>query len=143
MNRRIIDKPSIKKSEGVESPTNQTSTFDVEHKVDEQIVTFHLINGKRVSMRSPNTKQFLLLQSWLQSVEQEFKSDQLVAIKLASLCIIEFDGKPKITFDELLDSLEFDDLERVAAAISLFRDKIDALSARASTNGSKPNFIKS
>jgi hypothetical protein len=107
------------------------SEFQAEFNEEEGVVSFSLEDGTPVVMKSPKTRQFLLLESFLKSAEQEYKTESFVAVKLASLCITKFGEKDKVSFDQLLDELEIIDLERLAAALSVFRDKLEAIGRKA------------
>ncbi|MBD2196614.1 MULTISPECIES: hypothetical protein [Calothrix] len=100
---------------------------EIDFNAEEGIASFKLEDGTPVVMKSPKTRQFLLLESFMKSTEAEYKTESFIAVKLASLCITKFGNKDKVTFDELLDELEITDLERVAEAIMCFQDKLEAL----------------
>lgn len=107
--------------------STESTEFQVEYNQEEGIASFSLEDGTAIVMKSPKTRQFLLLDSFMKSVDSDYKTESFVAVKLASLCITKFGDRDKVTFDELLDNLEITDLERVAAAIMCFRDKLEAV----------------
>lgn len=110
-----------------------SSEFQVEFNQEEGTVKFVLTDETPVEMKSPKTRQFLLLESFLKSADEDYKTESFIALKLASLCMTKFGDKDKVSFDELLDILEVEDIERVAASLSCFRDKFEYL-ARKSTS---------
>ncbi|BAY23715.1 hypothetical protein NIES2100_35070 [Calothrix sp. NIES-2100] len=109
----------------------ESDEFKADFNPDEGTVSFQLEDSTPVVMKSPKTRQFLLLESFIKTAEPEYKTESFIAIKLASLCITKFGTLDKVSFDYLLDELEFTDLERLAAAISCFRDKLDAIASKA------------
>lgn len=115
-----VDKPTINKD------SDKSDELKIEYNPEEGIANFSLEDGTSVEMKYPKTRQFLLLESFMKSAEPEYRTESFAAVKLASLCITKFGDKDKVTFDELLDTLEVSDLERVAAAIICFRDKLEA-----------------
>lgn len=125
----IVEEP---KQEDIISLTQKedSSEFSVEFNQEEGTVTFQLTDGTVVKMKSPKTRQFLLLESFIKSADEEYKTESFLALKLASLCITKFGTKDKISFEELIDTLEIEDVERVAAAIVCFRDKLEYLAGK-------------
>ena len=106
--------------------------FEALYDSDTGVVTFELTDGTPVSMKSPKTRQFLLLESFMKQSPEEYKTESFLALKLASLCINKYAGKSNISFEELIDILEIEDVERVAAALTFFQDKFVYLSKPAS-----------
>ena len=121
---KVMEDISIKETE-VENTDNK---FNAQYNPDEGVVTFELTDGTPVSMKSPKTRQFLLLDSFMNNSAEEYKTEAFILLKLASLCINKFGTKVSISFDELVDSLEFKDVERLASAIAFFQDKFEHLS---------------
>jgi hypothetical protein len=126
----IQDTPNLISSEEI-TPQSDNPVLSTEvntiYNQEEGKVSFSLEDGTQVVMKSPKTRQFLLLESFIKSVEPEYKTESFIAIKLASLCITKFGNEDKISFDNLLDNLEINDLERVAEAITCFRDKLESI----------------
>ena len=112
--------------------TDDNTNFDVTYDSDTQTVFLTLKDGTAVEITSPKAKQFLLLESFVKSAAEEYKTDSFVMIKLASLCITKYGEAKFITFDNLLDNLEIEDLERLVAGLTFFRDKLEYLTGRAS-----------
>ncbi|MDZ8259451.1 hypothetical protein [Nostoc sp. ChiQUE01b] len=111
-------------SEAVE----ESSEFTAEYDADAGIVTFKLTDGTPVAMKSPKTRQFLLLESFINSAEPEYKTESFLVLKLAALCTTKYGKNTSVSFDYLLDNLEGCDMKRVAAAITVFQDKFEFLS---------------
>ncbi|AFY49008.1 hypothetical protein Nos7524_3208 [Nostoc sp. PCC 7524] len=107
--------------------------FQVEFNQEEGIVRFQLTDGTLIQLNSPKAKQFLLLDSYLKVAEEEFRTESFIALKLASLCITKFGDRDKISFNELLDILEIEDVERMAASLNCFRDKLEYLARKSDT----------
>jgi hypothetical protein len=104
--------------------------LEVTHDIDDNTVFFS-VNGISLTLREPIGKDFLLLDSWLNQAPDEYRDLGIVLVKLASLCAV---GK-KVPFDTLFDNLiSLDDVERVGAAMSFFRDSIGAYLARRAKN---------
>lgn len=131
----IVEEPKQPTQEEIVSlpEKEQSSEFQVEFNQEEGIVNFKLTDGTPVQMNSPKTRQFLLLESFVKSAESEYKTDSFIVLKLASLCITKFGAKDKISFEELIDTLEIEDVERVAAAIGCFQDKFKYLAGKSAT----------
>lgn len=131
MAKRVVIEGTNEQSPSLISNT-QPNQINFKSDYDEEagIVSFQLEDGTPVVMKSPKTRQFLLLEGFMKSVEPEYKTESFIAVKLASLCITKFGNKDKVTFDELLDELEITDLERVAEAIMCFQDKLSALTGK-------------
>lgn len=106
-------------------PASPKASYDPESST----ASFKLLNGIEVAMRPPKAKQLLLAQSWYQSVDADYKSGVMTALKLAQLCIVRFGDRQQVTLDELLDSLDEEnfkeDVERIAEALNYFRDRLD------------------
>lgn len=113
------------------SKTDDNTNFDVTYDPDNQKVSLVLLDGTPVEITSPKAKQFLLLESFIKSAPEEYKTDSFVMIKLASVCITKYGDETSITFDALLDNLEIEDLERLVAGLTFFRDKLEYLTGRA------------
>lgn len=105
--------------------------FEAVYDSEKQQVHITLTNGKEVILNSPKAKQFLLLESFVKSTLDEYKTDSFVVLKLASVCITKYGDKSSVTFDELLEDLEIEDLERIVAGLTFFRDKLEYLTKRA------------
>ncbi|UKO99362.1 hypothetical protein [Nostoc sp. UHCC 0870] len=136
MARKVIveEAKEIAPVESISLPKEvDSSEFQVEFNQEEGTVKFILTDGTPVEMKSPKSRQFLLLESFLKSADEDYKTESFIALKLASLCMTKFGDKDKVSFDELLDILEVEDIERVAASLSCFRDKLEYL-ARKSTS---------
>lgn len=106
----------------------ESSEFKAEYDADTGIVTFELTDGTPVAMKSPKTRQLLLLEGWISNVTEEYKTNSFIALKLAALCITKFGKNPSVSFDNLLDTIEFEDMERLAAGLAFFQDKLESLS---------------
>ena len=110
--------PKIK-ADGTDSTTAPVQ-LELETNLENNSVKFQLSNGTELTLREPIGKDFLLMESWFRSAAIEYRDPQIMLIKLASLV-----ATPQIGFEQLFDSLvEFDDIERVAAAIGTFRDRL-------------------
>jgi hypothetical protein len=110
--------------------TEDPSLFNVNHDPDNQVVSFELTDGTSVVMKSPKAKQFLLLESFAKQADQEYLTDSFIMLKLASVCITKYGNQSSITFNDLMDNLELEDIERVVSALSFFRDKLDYLARK-------------
>lgn len=124
-------KPSVVAS----SP--DTKTFTVEYDDEAGIVSFELADGTPVVMKKPRTRQLLLIDSWRNSVDLEYRTSAFTALKLASLCITKYGQNDKASFDDLAD-LDFEDCERVVKALECFRDVFEHLQQRAIGAGAIP-----
>lgn len=113
--------------EDKQEKVDNSTSFEAEFNEEEGLVSFHLTDGTPVEMRSPKTRQILQLESYIKTAPEDERTDSFVALKFASLVIIKFGDKSKISFDELLDNLEPFDIKRVAAALSLFRGILESL----------------
>lgn len=109
---------------------SKSGEFEAQYNQEEGTVDFELADGTPVQVTSPKAKQFLLIEGFIKTAPEEYKTESFLIIKLASLCITKFGKKTKLTFDELLEVLEVEDIERVAAAIGYFRDKFEYLSRK-------------
>jgi hypothetical protein len=109
----------------------ESSEFKAEYDADAGIVSFQLTDGTPVVMKSPKTRQLLLLESFLNSAEPEYKTESFLALKLSALCIIKYGKNSSISFDNLIDNLELQDMERLAAGLAFFQDKLEYLSKAA------------
>jgi len=122
----------VKQPQVEEVFTLKSDEFKVNLDSDTQTVKFELTDGTSVEMKSPKTRQFLLLESFMKSAEDEYKTESFMALKLASLCITKFGDKDKVSFDELLE-IEIEDVERVAASLGCFRDKFEYLGRKSAS----------
>ncbi|MFS0515146.1 hypothetical protein ACEYW6_10535 [Nostoc sp. UIC 10607] len=128
----IAQEDTTIEAEVLQSETvEESSEFKAEYDADTGIVTFELTDGTPVSMKSPKTRQFLLLESFLNSAEPEYKTESFLALKLSALCIIKYGKNTSISFDNLIDNLELQDMERLAAGLAFFQDKLEYLSKAA------------
>lgn len=127
---KVVEVKEVTQEEAVET-VETDKKFEAQYNPDSGVVTFELTDGTSVTMSSPKTRQFLLLESFIRSAGEEYKTESFMALKLASLCISKFGAKKAISFDELLDTLEIEDVERVAAALAFFQNKFDYLSKAA------------
>lgn len=123
-----VDIPVVDNLPEVEA--EDTSLFTANYDQDNQVVSFELTDGTPVVMKSPKAKQFLLLESFAKQAEQEYLTDSFVMLKLASVCITKYGKKDSITFNDLVDNLELEDIERVVSALSFFRDKLEYLARK-------------
>ncbi len=120
---------TLKEAEVFQSETvEESSEFKAEYDADAGIVSFELTDGTPVSMKSPKTRQFLLLESFMSTAEPEYRTNSFIALKLAALCITKYGKNPSISFDNLVDNLELQDTERLAAGLAFFQDKFEYLS---------------
>jgi hypothetical protein len=90
---------------------------------DEQAgtATFELESGLTVVLKEPKAKDFIYLSSKLETVESWQRSPTMAAYILAHFMIESITGYEKLpSFDEFLDLLADDDLERVGAAFTCF-----------------------
>lgn len=120
-------------------------TFDVFYDEDKGELKFNLSDGTLVEMRSPTAKILLLLESWYQNpkTSEDYKSTSFLMMKVASLCITKFGDKDKVTFDEFVDKLSIEDLERVVKAVACFRDFFEYLQRRGGDTSSESAAISS
>ncbi|ANV88495.1 hypothetical protein [Picosynechococcus sp. PCC 7117] len=127
--------PKRKPPKVVEAPVEtkpNSDEFQAKFNPDTQTAQFSLIDGTPVEIKSPKAKQFLLLDSFINHASEEYKTESFIFLKLASLCITSFGDKDSISFEELVDLLEIEDIERIGASMSFFRDKFDYLSRKSS-----------
>ncbi|MEA5603711.1 hypothetical protein [Nostoc sp. UHCC 0252] len=122
-----LDKAEVVQAQELPANEEESGEFQAQYNPDEQTVDFELLDGTPVQLKSPKAKQFLLMEGFIQTAPEEYKTNMFVLLKLASLCMTKFGSKSKLTFEELLEVLEVEDLERVAAAIFYFQDKITYL----------------
>ncbi|MGV0103971.1 hypothetical protein NSTCB13_02617 [Nostoc sp. DSM 114160] len=120
----IEEVKELDKVEVMQPIEEESNKFEAVYNQDEQTVDFELTDGTPVQVKSPKAKQFLLLEGFIKSSPEEYKTDSFAILKLASLCITKLGKKSKVSFEELLEILELEDIERVAAAIGHFRDKL-------------------
>ncbi|MGJ3244938.1 MAG: hypothetical protein ACFE0I_02555 [Elainellaceae cyanobacterium] len=121
----------VKDSQGFEpkpkSKVEDSNQMEIEFDEDANTATFSLTTGHQLTLSEPKPKQFLLLESWLQNADEEYRSNSFVVMKLAQLCLVDM----KVTFNQFLDMLDnFDDIERVAAAIGFFRNSLEDFFSR-------------
>ncbi|MBD2452248.1 hypothetical protein H6G76_35145 [Nostoc sp. FACHB-152] len=112
------------------TPQEKSDEFQAAYDPDNQTVSFELVDGTPVVMKSPKVKQFGLLESFIKQSPQEYLTDTFTLIKLASLCITKFGDKSSVSFDQLINTLEIEDLERMVAGLGFFRDKLDYLTRK-------------
>lgn len=122
MTRRKIQETTEKPIEEVQD------SFEAIYDESTKEVRFELTSGIKIKLKSPKAKQFLLLDSFVKNAPEEYKTESFCTLKLASLCICKYGDKDSVTFDELIDELEVEDIERVVAGLSFFRDKFEHLS---------------
>ncbi|WP_414579110.1 hypothetical protein [Anabaena sp. CCY 9402-a] len=116
----------------------EAKTFEVQYDDEAGTVSFNLSDGTPVILEKPKTRQMLLIESWLSSVEPEYKTSAFTTLKLASLCTIKYGEATKISFDKIID-IDFEDCERVVKALECFRDFFEHMAKRATGNsGAKP-----
>lgn len=116
--------------EVTEEQKESNDEFQAEYNSDNQTVSFELNDGTPVILKSPKVKQFGLLESFVKQSPQEYLTDMFTLLKLASLCTIKYGKKESISFDDLVDNLEIEDLERMVAALGFFRDKLNYLTRK-------------
>ncbi|MFN6460550.1 MAG: hypothetical protein RMZ41_001715 [Nostoc sp. DedVER02] len=127
----IEEVKELDKVEAALPEVEKSGEFQATYNQDEQTVDFELTDGTPVQVKSPKAKQILLLEGFINTAPQEYKTDSFAMLKLASLCVTKFGDKAKLSFEELLELLELEDIERVAAAIGYFRDKLAYLGKKA------------
>ncbi|MBW4421191.1 MAG: hypothetical protein KME13_18480 [Myxacorys californica WJT36-NPBG1] len=129
-------KPIIKKGmkdslqEQSEAVEQQEEAKEVEEKgyevdYDSTLDTASVVlsSGTQITLKSPKAKALLKMQSWYENASEEYQSDSFAAMKLAHTCLINSNQ----SFDEFLESLEIEDIERVGAALTCFRNVFDKL----------------
>lgn len=130
--QQIQDPPQVKQEDTV-----QPGDFEIQFDEEAGIVEFQLENGTEIVIKEPKAKAFLLMNSWMQSAPEEYKSDQFAAMKLAHSCITKYSNPNKgsviPTFNEFIDELEIEDIERVGAALGCFRKVFDRLAEKAAS----------
>ncbi|MEH1957665.1 hypothetical protein [Nostoc sp.] len=133
MARKLVieEVKELDKVEAALPEVEKSDEFQAVYNQDEQTVDFELTDGTPIQVKSPKAKQFLLLEGFLKNSPEEYKTDSFAILKLASLCMTKFGKKSKVSFEELLEILELEDIERVAAAIGYFRDKLAYLGSKA------------
>lgn len=131
MGRTITEVTKVEES--LEVPVS----FQAIHDEINNTVTFDLINGKTVVIKEPSTKQILLLEGFIKSHTEEYRTDAFIMLAIASYSIVKYGDRNKITFDELLDELELDDMERLATAMSHFQSFFSKLTKWIDSKGSK------
>jgi hypothetical protein len=109
-------------------PESNPEGYPVNLQFDEleNRVTFQLYDGTQIELKSPKGKQFLQIQSWYQSAPEEYRSDVFSSIKLAHTCMVSYiplNSKLSTvpSFEDFLDTLEVEDIERVGSALTCFR----------------------
>lgn len=109
----------------------QEKVFEVTHDEEAGTVSFSLVDGTPVVIRSPKPKDFLLISSFIKQAEPEYTSEEMILIKLMTLCITKFGSATKIDFHQFLDNLEdLEDLERLGKAFAFFRSAIERITSR-------------
>jgi hypothetical protein len=136
--QQIQDPPQVKQEDTVQ----QGDSFEAQFDEEAGAVEFELVDGTSITIKEPKAKAFLLMNSWMQNASEEYKSDQFAAMKLAHSCMVNYShpekGNKIPTFDEFLDELEVEDIERVGAALGCFRNVFDRLADKAaSISGTK------
>lgn len=129
--------PLAEAAELAQEPAPTPKTFQVNYDDEAGTVSFEMADGTPVLLKKPKTRQLLLMQSWLSSAPDEYKTNAFMVFKLASLCTAKYGKKKELTFDELLD-LELEDAERMAKALECFRDFFEQLQRRVSDTGAEP-----
>ncbi|AUT00891.1 hypothetical protein CLI64_11050 [Nostoc sp. CENA543] len=126
MARKVVEQTPVQEVKAQPAP----KTFDVQYDDVLGTVSFELSDGTPIVMKKPKTRQLLLMQSWLETVSPEYRSNGFVALKLASLCTVKFGDADHATFDQLAD-VDFEDCERVVKALECFRDVFEHLQRKA------------
>ena len=86
------------------------------------------VQGRSIELREPIAKDFMTLEAWMRSdsgndedLAIQKRDINFMLIKLAAICSIE-----KISYQDLCDLLiSFEDIERVAAAMSMFQSQLE------------------
>jgi hypothetical protein len=123
------DTPKDIEPETIEKPKAFTYAYDDELGT----VDFELTDGTPVTLRSPRTRDFLTVSSWLSTADAELQSDQMSILRMAAACMAKLgNGKAAlthVTLDQLLDKLDEtndpEDITRLAIAVNCFRDQLE------------------
>jgi len=104
----------------------EATAFDVSIDEDTGIATFALVDGTLLSLAEPKAGHFLRVDAWRATAPDDLNSDIVAGLKLAHSCIVRYcpDGEKSVIkpdFEPFIDSLDFDDVERVGSVLSNFR----------------------
>lgn len=139
---QVIKKNKSNPEKQIQNPqednaVQQGDSFEVQFDEEAGIVEFSLENGAEITLKEPKAKAFLLMNSWMQSAPEEYKSNEFASMKLAHSCMIKYShseqGNASPKFEEFLDQLEVGDIERVAAALGCFRKVFNQLADKAAS----------
>lgn len=109
-------------TEAIAKPT--PNTFVMEHDDEAGTVDFELLDGTPIQLKSPTKKQLWAVTGWLNSAGEDYRSDVMLTLKLAQICVAKWGDRPSIGFDEMLDTIDPVDFKRLGAAVSCFRDRM-------------------
>lgn len=131
---------TVREEEKEETPIleeEKVDEFEAEYDEVAATVSFKLLDGTDVIIKEPGTRQILLLEGFIKSHDEEYRTDTFIMLAIASYSIIKFGVRKNIKFDELIDQLQLDDIQRVAAAIGYFRDFFSKFEQWANNKGSR------
>lgn len=102
-----------------------TVSFDLQVAVMPEGDKTYTVVTKRVTMREPFPRDFFLMESWMRKADDDYRDLQIALVKLASLCIVDYDGKPSVSFAELFNALyDLDSSRRLVKALDYFPGRI-------------------
>ncbi|MBD2060509.1 hypothetical protein H6F88_31705 [Oculatella sp. FACHB-28] len=122
---QLVSQPAIVEEQ------EEPKEFEITQDEEAGIVSFELVDGTPVVLRSPKPKDFLLMNSFVKLADDEYKTEEMLGFKLITLCMTKYGSKNKVDFYEFLDSVEdIEDLQRTATAFSFFRSNLERLQAK-------------
>lgn len=135
--------PQPATAEVIETEEGEVAIAEFEINDELNTVSFTLSNGKSVTVREPRPLDFTVMDTWMAKQDEDHQSTAFGLIKLVSLSVVNFDGKPKVSYQELCDNIEtFEDKGRVVACLRFFPAKVQqyfrVLSARLEASGMQP-----
>jgi hypothetical protein len=104
--------------------------FVMEHDDEAGTVEFQISDGTAVTLKSPTKRQLWAVTGWTNSASEDERSDLMLMLKITQICCIKWGDRPGISFDELSEQVEPEDLPRLGAAIACFRDRLEPFFTR-------------
>jgi len=130
------------------APAIASDEMQVSLDPDTGIATFALEDGTRLGIKEPKARQLLAAQSFMESAPPEEQGSITMNVRLVYCCIVQYfspgssASKTKPDWESFLDSLEIEDIGRVAAALAAFPGllgRLRGLGADAAGSGAGDN----
>lgn len=109
----------------------EVNSFELTHDEEAGTVSFSLVDGTPVILRSPKPKDFLLVNSFMKQAEPEYLTEEMLGFKLITLCMSKLGNQTKVDFYQFLDQVEdIEDFQRIGEAFNFFRDQLERLTSK-------------